>query len=172
MASQLKYTVFKVKWGFFGLLANEKALLRTSLSLQTPQMAKKYLLVGTKDEPVVTHELCPGLQELITAYFRGCCIDFDEAIIGSISLRGSDFRKKILKTCKTVKFGQTISYGRLAELAGFPQGARAAGSVLARNPLPLIIPCHRVIRSDGRIGGFSMPGGEELKKKLLRHEQV
>ena len=153
-------------------MASENALLRTSLSLQSSQMAKKYLLVGIKSKPRFIRELFSDIQKLVTAYFEGFCIDFNNSKIGSILLTGSDFSKKILKTCKTVKSGQTISYGRLAGLAGFPRAARAAGSVLARNPLPLIIPCHRVIQSNGRLGGFSVSGGVKLKKKLLEIEQA
>ena len=83
----------------------------------------------------------------------------------------SPFYKSVLTACKFVRFGQTINYGELAKKAGRPSSARAVGNALARNPLPLIIPCHRVIRSDGSLGGFSALGGLSLKRKLLAHEQ-
>jgi O-6-methylguanine DNA methyltransferase len=59
----------------------------------------------------------------------------------------------------------------LARKAGYPNAGRAVGNVLAKNPLPLIIPCHRVIRSDGKLGGFSAPSGKKLKKRLLVQEK-
>ena len=172
MTNQLKYTIFKVKWGFFGLLVSKNALLRTSLPVQTSQSAKKYLLVGIKNAPTFSQKLYPRLQELITDYYYGRYVKFNDIETGLILLTGSDFRKKILKTCGTIKSGQTISYGQLAKRAGFGRAARAAGSVLAQNPLPLIIPCHRVIRNDGKIGRFSTFGGIKMKKKMLELEQT
>ena len=76
-----------------------------------------------------------------------------------------------MTACRDIRFGQTVSYGRLAEMAGKPGAARAVGRALAKNPLPLIIPCHRVICANGKIGGFSAPGGVTLKKRLLQLEQ-
>ena len=78
------------------------------------------------------------------------------------------FEGKCLRVLSKVPFGETVSYGRLAFLAGSPRGARAAGNAVHKNPLPILIPCHRVILGDGRIGGF---GGELwIKKKLLELE--
>lgn len=152
-------------------MVRENALLRTSLPAHTAQIAKKYLLVGINDRPVFKQDLCLYLQKKITDYFNGCYVDFNNVKIGKILLNSSDFSKKILKTCKTIEFGQTISYGQLAGRAGFPQAARAAGAALAKNRLPLIIPCHRVIRADNRIGGFSTNGGVRMKKRMLELEQ-
>jgi len=66
--------------------------------------------------------------------------------------------------------GYVSTYSRIAKSIGVPKGARAVGNALANNPFPLIIPCHRVIRSDGRLGGFG--GGLEMKKKLLENEGI
>jgi O-6-methylguanine DNA methyltransferase len=63
-----------------------------------------------------------------------------------------------------------VSYSQLAGMIGKPRASRAVGSTLARNPIPLIIPCHRVIHSDGSLGNFSAPGGTSTKKKLLELE--
>jgi O-6-methylguanine DNA methyltransferase len=76
-----------------------------------------------------------------------------------------------LSKCRYVRFGQTITYTQLAEKIGRPLAARAVGNALAKNPLPLIIPCHRIIRSDGSAGKFSTAGGSKLKRKLIKHEQ-
>lgn len=172
MAEAVRYTIFKVKWGFFGLLVSKNGLLRISLPTQTAQLAEKYLLVGINSRSTFDQEVFRGLQDLISAYFDGGYVDFNSTVIGPIRLGGSDFSKKILKTCMTIKFGKTISYGHLAERAGFAGAARAVGAVLARNRLPLIIPCHRIIRSDGKVGGFSAAGGVKMKKKMLELEQV
>lgn len=85
------------------------------------------------------------------------------------SLIKSCFQKKVLRTLlESVPFGRTVSYGQLARLCAAPGSARAIGRVMSKNPWPLIIPCHRVIRSEGSLGGFS--SGLDLKKRLLALE--
>jgi methylated-DNA-[protein]-cysteine S-methyltransferase len=72
---------------------------------------------------------------------------------------------------RRIGYAKSISYGELASLAGAPGAARAVGNIMAKNPLPLVIPCHRVLAAGGRIGGFSAPAGTEMKRHLLRMEQ-
>jgi len=108
------------------------------------------------------------LQAGIKAYFEGVCVDFAKI---PVLLDGSgEFGKAVLTACRKVQYGQTISYGKLAALAGKAKAGRAVGNILAKNPVPLIIPCHRVIRKDGQIGGFSAAGGHGLKKRMLKLE--
>jgi O-6-methylguanine DNA methyltransferase len=183
METVLKYTIFKTKWGYFGLAGTEYALYRTCLPGLSPEKLKSLLLKGLS----LTNRASPlgdalrrniefektffkELQQQIIAYFEGAYVNFSPDI--PLMLDGiSPFYKSVLTTCKFVKFGQTINYGELAKKAGRPAAARAVGNALAKNPLPLIIPCHRVIRSDGSLGGFSGLGGLSLKRKLLLHEQ-
>ncbi|MHC4337289.1 MAG: methylated-DNA--[protein]-cysteine S-methyltransferase [Planctomycetota bacterium] len=169
MQKTIRYAVFRTKWGYFGLAGTENALLRTHLPLPEPRNLKRWLL---KDLPASKYDknLFNILQKQIIAYFEGTYVNFDRNIPIVLSEFGA-FAKKILLTCRRVRFGRTISYGQLAKKTGTPAGARAVGRVMANNPLPLIIPCHRVIRSDGRIGGFSAQGGTKLKNKLLQFEQ-
>ncbi|NIV69518.1 MAG: methylated-DNA--[protein]-cysteine S-methyltransferase [Phycisphaerae bacterium] len=109
------------------------------------------------------------LQKQINTYFEGAYVDFRNI---PIELEGiGSFFGSVLKACRNVEFGRTITYAGLAEKINRPAAVRAVGNALAKNPLPLIIPCHRVVRSDGKIGGFSAVGGPELKAKLLKHEQ-
>ncbi len=110
------------------------------------------------------------LQEQIIAYFEDAVINFRNI---PVVLDGfSSFISSVLTGCRNIGFGRTISYSGLAKKTGRPAAARAVGGALAKNPLPLIIPCHRIIRSDGKIGGFSAIGGKDLKAKLLKHEQT
>jgi methylated-DNA-[protein]-cysteine S-methyltransferase len=88
-----------------------------------------------------------------------------------VSLEGlPDFTRKVLKRCYLIPLGKTLSYGELAEKCGSPKGARAVGQVMRNNPLPLVIPCHRVLSQDNFIGGFN--GGLDRKKWLLAHEKI
>ena len=110
-----------------------------------------------------------GLQGRISADFEGGYVNFNKDI--PIVLDGfRPFGRRVLRACRNVSYAKTISYGGLAERIGRAGASRAVGNVLARNPLPLIIPCHRVICADGRFGGFSAAGGLKLKKRLLELE--
>ncbi len=83
---------------------------------------------------------------------------------------GSGFFHAVLEAMVRIPFGEVVTYGELAARAGFPGAARAAGSVCRKNPLPVFIPCHRVVASGGRLGGYG--GGGALKRALLKLEGV
>jgi len=188
MQKVVKYAIFKTKWGYFGLAGTEYALCRTQLPGPKPEKVKALLLKNLplpNQAPSIKHRASgieyqassiefdktffKTLQEQITAYFEGAYVNFSRDI--PLALDGfSSFGISVLTTCRDIEFGQTITYGRLAKKSGRPNASRAVGSTLAKNPLPLLIPCHRVIRSDGKMGGFSAPGGVILKKKMLELE--
>ncbi|KIE57830.1 cysteine methyltransferase [Methylacidiphilum kamchatkense Kam1] len=91
---------------------------------------------------------------------------------GELLLQGlSPFYKMVLERVKTIPKGSVKTYSQLAEEIGHPLAVRAVGSALARNPMPLLIPCHRVIRKNGLIGHYSL-GGKSMKEKLLKMEGV
>jgi methylated-DNA-[protein]-cysteine S-methyltransferase len=79
----------------------------------------------------------------------------------------STFARRVVVACRRIGWGQTRTYGQLAAVSGFPGAARAVGHVMATNRFPLLVPCHRVIGSGGRLGGFSAPQGIKLKRILL-----
>ena len=110
------------------------------------------------------------LQEKIKAYFEGELVEFGSDV--PVVLDGySEFGRKVLKACGKIKYGETVSYGQLAKMVGRANAARAIGGILGKNRLPLIVPCHRVIRCDGGMGGFSAEGGVEVKEKMLEMER-
>ena len=169
MGQGLRYVIFRTRWGYFGLLGGEKGLVRSCLPVASSGEVKERLVVGGgmgKSDATVFG----GLQAKIRAYFEGGCVDFSDTQVAFDGL--GEFGAKVLTACGKVGYGQTISYGQLAKLAGRPTAGRAVGNILAKNPVPLIIPCHRVIRSDGKIGGFSAGGGSGLKKMMLELEQL
>ena len=102
----------------------------------------------------------------VQEYFAGKRKTFDMKVF----LKGTSFMTKAWVALSKVKYGETISYSELAEKAGNKKAVRAAATSCAKNPLPVIIPCHRVIAKDGSLGGFG--GGIELKKKMLKLEKV
>jgi methylated-DNA-[protein]-cysteine S-methyltransferase len=78
------------------------------------------------------------------------------------------FRRAVLETLREVPAGQTVSYGELARRAGHPKAARAVGTACARNPVPVVVPCHRVLPGTGKLGAYA--GGPERKRTLLKLE--
>ena len=169
MQKVAKYVIFETKWGYFGLVGTESALCRTCLPGPKRRKTETHLLrdlLGSQFDKT----FFKSLQEQIVAYYDGACVDFGPEI--PVSLDGfRTFGASVLKKCRQLQFGQTITYAGLAEKSGSPAASRAVGSALAKNPLPLIIPCHRVLRTDGNLGGFSAPGGITVKKKMLELER-
>ena len=171
MQKVIKYVVFQTKWGYLGLAGTESALCRTCLPLSEPEKVKSELLTPDPRPliPLFDKNLFKTLQKQITAYFDGTCVNFSTAI--PVVLDGlTQFCCEVLTACREVKFGQVVTYSELAKKIGRPAASRAVGNALAKNPLPLIIPCHRIVRIDGSLGGFSAHGSKKLKKKLLNHE--
>ncbi|MEW6335299.1 MAG: methylated-DNA--[protein]-cysteine S-methyltransferase [Thermodesulfobacteriota bacterium] len=104
----------------------------------------------------------------IEAFLAGEAVRFS---IDELDFEGiGEFERRVLLADFSIPRGRVMAYGDLAAKAGVPRGARAVGNVMAGNPFPLIIPCHRVIRSDGTLGGFG--GGLVMKKALLAMEGV
>ncbi len=121
------------------------------------------------------HTLRPNLtraqRELIQDmqdYAEGMFIDFSQVPLDITG--GTPFQQKIWTACQKIPYGEVVTYGQLAELAGSPRAARAVGTAMASNRVPIIIPCHRVIAAGNQIGGFTSPDGIRRKKKLLDME--
>ena len=109
------------------------------------------------------------MQASIQAYFMGKRAAFSPSI--PLALKEMTvFSRSVLQACAGVPLGETSDYAALASQAGSPGAARAVGNALAKNPIPLIIPCHRIIARSGLTGGFSASGGTAMKQRLLRHE--
>jgi methylated-DNA-[protein]-cysteine S-methyltransferase len=106
-----------------------------------------------------------GLRRQLDEYYAGRRHEFDVPLDWALS---SGFRRQILGELVQVPYGQVVSYRQLAERAGNPKASRAVGSAMATNPLPIVVPCHRVIRTDGSIGQYG--GGVPMKQALLALE--
>ena len=104
--------------------------------------------------------------KVLEDYFGGRPADFEDL---PLDLEGSPFYLRVWEELKKIPAGETVSYGELARRLGNPRASRAVGQACGANPIPLIVPCHRVIASNGSLGGFS--SGLERKRWLLEHEQ-
>ena len=108
------------------------------------------------------------LSEHIKVYMQGRVVEFSLDCLDMEQCY--EFQRRVLRTLYKVPRGKVISYGQLAERISAPRGARAVGTALARNPFPIILPCHRVVKSTGHLGRFG--GGVELKKAYLEIEGI
>lgn len=123
------------------------------------------IMILPESEP---SEITDRAAELLQRYFLGERVGF-----GDISVQLDDippFRQKVLQVVRTLQYGEVSTYGEIARLCGSPRAARAVGGALAANPVPVIIPCHRIVATDGRLTGFSAPGGKMSKSALLKME--
>lgn len=107
-----------------------------------------------------------AVSEQLRAYFAGELQTFDLPCLPS----GTEFQQKVWAELRRIEFGQTLSYGALATRIGRPSASRAVGLANGKNPIPIVIPCHRVIGANGSLTGFS--GGIERKRWLLEHEAM
>lgn len=129
--------------------------------------------VGTHvktDEPSPDWRFSENLRceatDQLNAYFAGKLRDFDLPLI----LAGTAFQESVWRALADIPFGQTISYSELAARVGRPKAVRAVGAANGRNPIPIVLPCHRVIGRAGELRGYG--GGIDIKEKLLAHEGV
>ena len=117
---------------------------------------------GTGATPAVATIVATRAQ--LTDYFAGARRSFDLPLVP----RGTDFQRRVWQLLREIPYGQTISYAELARRVGNPKAMRAVGAANGRNPLPVVVPCHRVIGADGSLTGFG--GGIERKRWLLERE--
>ena len=145
--------------GPLGLAASSRGLVEVSLRGRVAPH-------GPEDDPAAL-AILDEAQRQLKEYFAGRRRDFDVPV--DVDL-GDGFRGRALAALSGVPYGETVTYGGLAELAGFPKAARAAGTACSTNPLAMFIPCHRVVPASGGIGRYG--GGESMKRALLELEGV
>jgi methylated-DNA-[protein]-cysteine S-methyltransferase len=154
--------------GIVWKVKNKDAMI-TRIFLPEPGKKIKYVIKKVYPDAVfgsvpIINEICKKLEN----FLKGKPIEFSLNNIDLTQLY--DFQKKVLLIERQIPYGWVSTYGRLAKKIGVPRAGRAVGQALAKNPFPLVIPCHRIIRSNGSLGGFQ--GGLKLKRKLLKLEGI
>jgi methylated-DNA-[protein]-cysteine S-methyltransferase len=170
VASQ--YAVFETEAGFCAIAWSAAGVTRFQLPDSSADKAERHML---RRAPGAARATPPEAIAAVIAdarrYFAGERIDFRAV---PLDLDGqADFFRRIYTALRDVDYGRTTTYGTLAkELGAGPEAARDVGQAMAQNPIPLIIPCHRVLAASNKVGGFSAPGGAESKLKMLELEGV
>lgn len=166
------YLVFETASGFCGIAWNSVGITCLRLPTKSAEAAERTLLRRAPGaEPAAP---TPAVAEAVAAvkrYFEGDETDFSGF---KLDLGEQEaFFKQVYAAARRVGWGYTTTYGALTkELGAGPEAARDVGQAMARNPVPLIIPCHRVLAAGGKIGGFSAPGGSAAKIRMLELEGV
>jgi methylated-DNA-[protein]-cysteine S-methyltransferase len=162
--SQVSYAIFDTEFGWVGIVGSDGGLYRLIWHQPSPEAVlsalSPFLSRAIEDSPFFA-----DLPQRLRRYFRGRKVNFPDRL----NLRdATPFQRAVLELVHSIPYGETRSYAWVAKQLGKAKGFRAVGQALARNPLPIIVPCHRVVGNDGSLVGFG--SGLELKKRLLDME--
>jgi methylated-DNA-[protein]-cysteine S-methyltransferase len=168
-APKARYRLFETPLGPCGIAWTDRGVAR----LQLPESDRGATERRLRKAAGASAPAPPEIEQVIADvhwYLSGRSTDFSAVALdlGKVAA----FEQKVYVLVRTIRFGQTASYGEIARRIGDPHAARAVGQALARNPIPIIIPCHRILAKGHRIGGFSAYGGRLTKERLLALEGV
>jgi methylated-DNA-[protein]-cysteine S-methyltransferase len=161
--------LFETALGFCGIAWNDRGIMALQLPEGTGARTRARLIrrsPGTQEAPPPTHVKAAinAIVELLGGEARDLsAIALDMADI-------PEFDRRVYEIARTIAPGETLSYGDVARRLGEPNAARDVGQALGRNPFPIIVPCHRVVATGGKLGGFSARGGAATKQRLLAIE--
>jgi len=156
----LAYKLIDSPVGELKLVASDKGLVAILWENDSPRRVRLSELVEDEHHPVLVET-----ERQLKEYFAGKRKAFSVAL----DMRGTRFQKDVWEALLAIPFGETRSYGRLAKQLGNPRATRAVGAANGKNPVSIIVPCHRVIGSSGKLTGFA--GGLDVKARLLSFER-
>lgn len=166
------FWVFETAGGFCGVAWNTRGVTRFQLPARSAAATERALLRRVPD--AIRTAPADHIAQIIadaTRYFAGESVDFSDVAVDLGEQE--EFFRQTYDAVRRIGWGQTATYGSVAKtLGGGPETARDVGQAMARNPVPLIIPCHRVLAAGGKVGGFSAPGGAAAKQRMLELEGV
>ncbi len=163
----LRFACFNTQWGWIAVIGSLAGLCRTTLPAPDERSAIEAITRGVTARRAENDFI--EIRRALMDYFRGERVEFSSPV--DLELEGcTGFQQDVWQATARISYGQLRSYGWIASEIGRPRAARAVGQALGANRLPIIIPCHRVIRSDGSLGGFS--GGLHWKEELIKLEEA
>lgn len=169
--ADLKYDVFETALGWVAVVASKQGVRQTSLPEPSPEEARSAAGLSGGSSPAL-HEpaALKSVRDSIIRYCAGEPVDLSSV---PVDMSGwPEFFQRARRACRGIPPGETRTYAWLAGEAGSPRAARGAGQAMARNPVPLLVPCHRVVGSDGGLHGFGGSVGLPLKQRLLNMESA
>ena len=171
MTAAARYTLFDTAIGRCGIAWRSGLVVSTALPGSDDVATVRHLLRRLPDATQAEADgVAANAISLVQRLLSGEPVDLSVIPVDLDSCPA--FERQIYALLRDVPTGATVTYGELAERAGSPGAARAVGMAMGRNPIPIIVPCHRVLASNGRSGGFSAPGGVTTKFRILQIEQA
>jgi len=167
---RLSYTLFDTALGRCGVAWSDHGVVRIQFPDASDASAVRRLAM---DDDLTAAEPPAPVRRAIDALRRHLDGDLQDFRDLALDMRQvADFHRRVYEGARKVPAGQTVSYGELASRIGSPGAARAVGQALGKNPLPIVVPCHRVLAAGGKAGGFSAYGGIGTKRRILAVEGV
>lgn len=167
----LRFAIFETAIGACGLVWGESGIVGASLPERTAQATRARL---RKRFPEASEALPPPTVaqaiEAVSALLAGTRTDLTAVALDLAQL--PEFNRRVYAVARAIPPGETLTYGEVAVRIGEPGAAREVGTALGQNPIPIIVPCHRVLAAGGKTGGFSAPGGAETKRRMLAIEGI
>lgn len=165
----MSWYIFYTPWGWAAVLGENRAIQRSVLPTLSLMNIRQYIeQTGLDAQFVILPDYSVPVVNKFHAYYDGAIINDWDIELSLDTL--PPFSRKVLEFVYTIPYGETLTYGEVARAVDKPGAAQAVGQALKRNPLPLIIPCHRVVASNGP-GGFTSPGGVATKLEMLLWER-
>ena len=174
-------SAFSTQLGFMAVAILEEELVGLSFGHPSERVARRSLvrfparsggsllkqaMLDYSTESTISSD---HLIERLTRFAEGEEVEFDDVLVSTTGM--TEFQICVTAACRAIPWAETVSYGELAAKVGHPGAARAVGTVMSKNRVPLVVPCHRVLASGGQLGGYSAPQGLAMKRRLLELEQ-
>lgn len=163
----IEFAIFESWFGTISVVKRKDRIICLDLS-ENDMYQEHHALLKRFPGSVESDRSFKMIRTLLHRYLKGQPVDFHDVEVDISDL--PEFTQRVLGELRSIPYGETRSYLDIANCAECPRGGRAVGQAVKKNPIPIIIPCHRVIRQNGSLGGFGL--GEKIKKRLLFLEGV
>ena len=166
----MRYKIKKTRWGYVGAIALDGSLIRTFLPAEKRVTMRAITDAMPHATQAAERDVSARFCNQVIDYLVGKPIAF--SVLPFHFSGGTDLERAIWTAVSEIPSGRIATYGDIAEKTGNRLRARAVGRALSKNPLPMVIPCHRIIAADKTMGGFTADGGIDLKQRLLAIEGI
>lgn len=165
----LQLSIFQTPLGWFGMLGHNGKLQKIHIGQPSKKAVEAVFREEWHDASFELTSWDPDLEHRLCRFARGESVSFSDVKL-EWPRPLTEFRRRVIHQTRQLGWGETVTYGELAQRAGSPRAARAVGSTMATNLFPIVVPCHRVVGCNSGLGGFSAPNGVNLKRQLLSME--
>ncbi len=168
MAHATGYALFDTAIGRCAIAWGARGITRCALPAASEEALRRHIAGGRAQAEQPAPPAIAAAITRIVALLAGARDDLRDLVLDLDDI--PEFHRRVFATARAIAPGDTVTYGELARRLGTPGAARAVGQALGANPFPIVVPCHRIVAANGRLGGFSAPGGARTKRRMLQIE--